>query len=204
MTHISTLTNPFYPSHISLILLTFPFPTLRHAQVLYAAEEPTLNGRYKRKLLEAVANSALSSASTKNKRKVPLPWEANGGGGTMSVSYGRSPDTPLLFYVPTDDGGLRVSCVSAAPQPVSLHELCSSGQVCAYCFVPFLPDMKLYSDAQIASMLKRRKKTTKTPKKRKSSGLSHGRQGERHYTLHHINSPCCYLSYQYSLFINII
>ena len=183
-----SLSHPL--TYISLFTSTY-----RQAQVRYAAEEPTLNGRYKRKLLEAVANSALSSASTKNKRKVSFPWEA-GGGGTMSVSYGRSPDTPLLFYVPTDDGGLRVSCVSAAPQPASLHELCSTGQVCAYCFVPFLPDMKVYSEAQIAGMLKRRKKTTKTSKKRKSSSLSssHSQQGQR---LDILSTPSS--SYQNSL-----
>ena len=113
----------------------------------------------------------------------------------MSVSYGRTPDTPLLFYVPTDDGGLRVSCVSAAPQPVSLHELCSTGQVCAYCFVPFLPEMKVYSDVQIAAMMKRKKKSTKTSKKRKSSGMM-SQQGQGFYILltHPLTS-----SYQYIL-----
>jgi hypothetical protein len=39
-------------------------------------------------------------------------------------------------------------------QPVSLHDLCAGGTVCAYCFTPFAPDMRLYSDAQIAGIAK--------------------------------------------------
>lgn len=131
-------------------------------QQTMSVDEPTLNGRYKRKLLEAVASSALPSTGFKNKRKAPS-WDTG-----SALSYGRSPDAPLLFYVPMDDGGLRAVCVSVAPQPPSLHDLCTTGQVCAYCFAPFAPDMKLYSDAQIAAMIKRRKKS-KTQRKRKSA-----------------------------------
>ena len=57
--------------------------------VLLSAEEPTLNGRYKRRLLEAVANSALSSVAAKNKRKNALPWEAFAPNSAVSSNFGR-------------------------------------------------------------------------------------------------------------------
>ena len=113
------------------------------------SNEPfSLCGRYKRKLLEAVAVSAFSAA---HKKKTP------NGEVRPIVGYHSHPlDSPLLFYLPSD-GGLTAACVSCAPIPSSLHALCASGEMCAFCLHRFDPAMKLYSAAQISQMAKRRR-----------------------------------------------
>ena len=110
---------------------------------------------YKRKLLEGVVNCSLAQSK---KRFVADPIAA----------LGKAPDLPLLFYVPNDDGGLNSVCISCAPQPVSLHKLCTEKDVCAYCFTPFQSGMKLYSEAQIMDWIRRKKrKKGNNVKKRK-------------------------------------
>lgn len=111
-------------------------------------ESFSLCGRYKRKLLEAVAASAYSAA---HKRKT------SSGDVKTTVGYYNHPlSNPLLFYLPSD-GGLTAACVSCAPVPISLQTLCASGEMCAYCLHRFQPNMRLYSPAQMSHMAKKRR-----------------------------------------------
>lgn len=127
--------------------------------------ERGLGSRYRRKLLEAVTNSAFSTAHKK---------KTAGSEGKQSTGYHNQPmDAPLLFYLPCE-GGLNATCVTCAPVPVSLSGLCADGDMCAFCLTHFEPGMKLFSPAYIAGMQRRREKDKKAraAKKRKLSGDS--------------------------------
>jgi hypothetical protein len=126
--------------------------------------ERGLGSRYRRKLLEAIANSAFSTA---HKKKTP------GSEGRQSAGYhNQSMDAPLLFYLPCE-GGLSAACVTCAPKPLSLSTLCADNEMCAFCLNTFEPSMKLLSPAYIAGMQRRRDKKSRAAKRRKTSGDSY-------------------------------
>lgn len=128
--------------------------------------ERGLGSRYRRQLLEAVTNSAYSTA---HKKRTP------GSEGRQAVEYhNQSMDAPLLFYLPSD-GGLSATCITCAPKPLSLSSLCADNEMCAFCLNPFEPTMKLLSPAYIAGMQRRRDKDKKSraAKRRKLSGDSY-------------------------------
>lgn len=128
--------------------------------------ERGLGSRYRRKLLDAVTNSAFSTA---HKKKTP------GSEGRQSAGYhNQSMDAPLLFYLPCD-GGLHATCITCAPKPLSLSSLCADNETCAFCLNTFDPSMKLLSPAYIAGMQRRRDKDRKSreAKRRKLLGDSY-------------------------------
>jgi hypothetical protein len=128
--------------------------------------ERGLGSRYRRKLLEAVANSAFSTAHKK---------KTQGSEGRQSAGYhNQSMDAPLLFYLPCE-GRLSAACVTCAPKPLSLSALCADNEMCAFCLNTFEPGMKLLSPAYIAGMQRRRDKDKKSraAKRRKLSGDSY-------------------------------
>lgn len=133
-------------------------------QPLYLAQQP-LNNRCRRKLLEALSNSAHSAA---HKKKIA------GSDGRPSDYYNQSHDTPLLFYLPSE-GSLSAGCVSCAPAPLQLQKLCSRGERCAFCLLPFSPGLKVFSPAYIAAMHRRKLKLKKARavKRRRLSGNSY-------------------------------
>ena len=124
-----------------------------------------LSNRCRRKLLEALSNSAHSAA---HKKKIA------GLDSRPTDYYSQPPDTPLLFYLPCE-GGLSAGCVSCAPVPLQLHKLCSRGERCAFCLLPFLPGSKSFSPAYVAAMQRRRLKLKKARavKRRRLSGSSY-------------------------------
>lgn len=124
-----------------------------------------LSNRCRRKLLEALSNSAHSAA---HKKKIA------GLDSRPSDYYNQPPDTPLLFYLPCE-GGLTAGCVSCAPVPLQLHKLCSRGDRCAFCLLPFPPGSKAFSPAYVAAMQRRRLKLKKARavKRRRLSGSSY-------------------------------
>ena len=133
-------------------------------QPLHLVQQP-LSNRCRRKLLEALSNSAHSAA---HKKKIA------GSDSKPSDYYNQSHDTPLLFYLPSD-GSLSAGCVSCAPAPLQLQKLCSRGERCAFCLLPFSPGLKVFSPAYIAAMHRRKLKLKKARavKRRRLSGNSY-------------------------------
>jgi hypothetical protein len=130
----------------------------------HLSQQP-LSNRCRRKLLEALSNSAHSAA---HKKKIV------GLDSRPSDYYNQPPDTPLLFYLPCE-GGLSAGCISCAPVPLPLHKLCSRGDRCAFCLLPFPPGSKAFSPAYVAAMQRRRLKLKKARavKRRRLSGSSY-------------------------------
>ena len=120
--------------------------------------------RGRRRLLEAVTNSAYSTA---NRKKIAGSVDAKQPG-----YYNLPLSSPLLFYLPCE-GGVEAACVTNAPVPSSLQSLCSSGEMCAFCLAPIPPGTKLFSPAYVASIMRRREKEKKlrAAKRRKLSNV---------------------------------
>lgn len=90
----------------------------------------TLSNRYKRKLLESVTSCTYSAAHKKK--------SSTSDTKALPSYHNKSLDSPLLFYLPSNNG-LSASCVSCAPVPLSLHDMCSRQEMCGFCLTPFLP-----------------------------------------------------------------
>ena len=121
-----------------------------------------LSSRGRRRLLEAVTNSAYSTA---NRKKIAGSVDARQPG-----YYNLPLSSPLLFYLPCE-GGVEAACVTNAPVPSSLRSLCSSGEICGFCLSPIPQGMKIFSPAYVASIMRRREKDKKirAAKRRKLS-----------------------------------
>jgi hypothetical protein len=90
----------------------------------------TLSNRHKRKLLESVTSCTYSAAHKKK--------SSSSDTKALPNYHSKSLDSPLLFYLPSNNG-LSASCVSCAPVPLSLHDMCSRREMCGFCLTPFLP-----------------------------------------------------------------
>jgi hypothetical protein len=116
---------------------------------------PGLDYKYHKMLtnsLHSLSNGINSSSSSGSKSKFsPMSSLTNTSGATDSSHNSddvveksatprlvipdnmAEPLPPTLSVLPLQDGALRIACVQAGTVPKSIHSLCDSNQLCAYC-----------------------------------------------------------------------
>jgi hypothetical protein len=92
---------------------------------------PSLDHQYHKMLTDSVMK--LKSSQSTSAAVTSSAARSDAG----SASSNSRPVAPIFSALPLQDGALRVACVQAGSLPRSMHSLCVTKQICAYCLRPF-------------------------------------------------------------------
>ena len=143
----------------------------------------SLPARYKAEVMEAAVSFAQTTSSHKrgssssgNSRSGAAPLDGalqqqqQQHSATFLAELKESYQArPSLSFLPLEDGGVRLTSISCAATPRTLHPLCARNAMCAYCLAYVDPGQAVFSEAAVTSQLSKHQ-NGKAKGKRGSNG----------------------------------